>query len=180
VPAYALSKISAEQLVRYLSVLWGTPAIILRIGALYGREGGSGGAFAPIARLVQGKEIWVNPTEPRGVSLLWEDDAVRLARIALGAGQVPPVIVNFCGDEQVGVEDYCTFAGELLGLTPRFRYTVETYPANPLDTTVLHDVLGRGETGWRQGMAQALAHLYPDLMHADADSAAADEHSIGA
>jgi nucleoside-diphosphate-sugar epimerase len=176
VPAYALSKISAEQLVRYLSVLWSTPTIILRIGALYGPDGGSGGAFAPIDRLVQGKEIWVNPTEPRGVSLLWEDDAVRLAQRALGAGQVPPVVVNFCGDEQVSVEEYCTFAGELLGLTPRFRYTEETYPANPLDTTVLHDVLGRGETGWRHGIAQAVAHLYPDLMKA---GAAAAEHSIG-
>jgi UDP-glucuronate 4-epimerase len=166
VPAYALSKISAEQLVHYLSGLWQTPAVILRIGALYGPDGGSGGAFAPIERMVQGKEIWVNPSEPRGVSLLWEDDAARLAVRALGAGQVPPVVVNFCGDEQVSVEEYCTYAGELLGLTPRFRFTDQTYPANPLDTTVMHQVLGRCEVGWREGIRRAVTHRYPELLAA--------------
>jgi len=173
VPAYALSKISAEQMVLYLSGLWNTPAVILRIGALYGPDGGSGGAFAPIERMVQGKEIWVNPTEPRGVSLLWEDDAVRLAIRALEAGHVPPVIVNFCGDEQVSVEEYCTHAGELLGLIPRFRYTEQTYPANPMDTTVMHDVLGRCEVGWRQGIAEAVARRYPGRLDLAAPGATA-------
>jgi UDP-glucuronate 4-epimerase len=164
VPAYAMSKIAAEQLVMYLSKSLGVPAVILRIGALYGRGGGTGGATTPIDRMIQGKEIWVNPVEPRGVSLLWEDDAVRLSRRALQAGTVPPTVLNFAGPEQVPVEEYCRFAGHLLGVTPRFRYTDATYPANPLDTRRMQALLGECETGWRQGIEQMLQHKYRERL----------------
>ncbi|MBO0730326.1 MAG: NAD(P)-dependent oxidoreductase, partial [Acidimicrobiaceae bacterium] len=119
VPAYAMSKIAAEQLVIALSSMWQRDAVILRLGALYGPEGGSGGATAPIDRMVQGKDIWVNPTEPRGVSLLWEADAVRLAIRALEVGQHPPLVLNMAGDQQVSVEEYCAFAGKLLEVRHR-------------------------------------------------------------
>ncbi len=166
IPAYAMSKIAAEQSVQFLASLWETPAIILRIGALYGPDGGSGGAFSSIDRMVLGKEIWINPSEPRGISLLWEDDAVALAVRSLSAGQVPPVVVNFCGEEQVSVEEYCTFAGELLGLEPRFKYTDGTYPANPMDASTMRRVLGACEMTWREGIRLALEHKYPDLLAA--------------
>jgi UDP-glucuronate 4-epimerase len=164
VPAYAMSKIAAEQVVRYLSVSAGIPAVILRVGALYGVEGGSGGATAPIDRMIQGKEVWINPAEPRGVSLLWEDDAVRLAARALGVGQVPALIMNFAGEEQVSVEEYCAYAGRLVGRRPRFRYTTEAYPANPLDTARMREVLGRCDTPWREGIKTMLERRYPDLL----------------
>jgi nucleoside-diphosphate-sugar epimerase len=167
VPAYAMSKIAAEQLVRYLSSSMGIPAVILRVGALYGPEGGSGGATAPIDRMVAGKEIWVNPVEPRGVSLLWEDDAVRLAIRAFSVGQVPPLILNFAGEQQVTVEEYCTFAGELVGRRPVFRYTDQTYPANPLDTARMRGVLGRCRTPWRDGIRTLVERRYPQLVRSD-------------
>jgi UDP-glucuronate 4-epimerase len=164
VPAYAMSKIAAEQAVRYLSSSVGIPAVILRVGALYGPDGGSGGATAPVDRMVAGKEIWVNPVEPRGVSLLWEDDAVRLAPRAFSVGQVPPLVLNFAGEEHVSVEEYCTFAGELVGRRPRFRYTDLAYPANPLDTARMQQVLGRCHTPWRNGIQILMERRYPHLL----------------
>jgi UDP-glucuronate 4-epimerase len=164
VPAYAMSKIAAEQAVRYLSSSAGIPAVILRVGALYGPEGGSGGATAPIDRMVAGKEIWVNPVEPRGVSLLWEDDAVRLAVRAFSVGQVPPLVLNFAGEEQVPVEEYCAFAGDLVGRRPRFRYTDQAYPANPLDTTRMRQLLGRCQTPWQDGIRILMERRYPHLL----------------
>ncbi len=164
VPAYAMSKIAAEQAVRYLSCSVGIPAVIMRVGALYGPEGGSGGATAPIDRMVAGKEIWVNPVEPRGVSLLWEDDAVRLAARSFAVGQVPPVVLNFAGEEQVTVEEYCSFAGELVGRRPRFRYTDQAYPANPLDTTRMREMLGLCQTLWRDGIRTLVERRFPDLL----------------
>jgi UDP-glucuronate 4-epimerase len=166
VPAYAMSKIAAEQAVLFLSGQWQTPALILRIGALYGPEGGTGGAFAPIDRMVQGKQIWVNPAEPRGLCLLWEGDAVRLAIRSLESGTVPPTVLNLCGDEKVSVEEYCTYAGELLGLEPQFFYTDQTYPANPMDNTVMHAVLGGCDVTWREGIRRLVAHKYPDRLAA--------------
>lgn len=163
-PGYAISKIAAEQLVRYLSGRWNVPCVILRIGALFGRHGGTGGATAPIDRMVAGKEIWVSPEDTEGVSLLWEDDAVRLVGSALSAGEVPPLTLNLAGPEHVPVEEYCSFAGRLLGMEPRFRYTAQAYPANPLDTTRMQSTLGTAATDWRSGMAMMLERRYPDLM----------------
>jgi UDP-glucuronate 4-epimerase len=160
--------------VQYLSTAWGVPAVVLRIGALYGPDGGTGGATTPIDRMIAGKEIWVNPAESGGVSLLWQDDAVRLAARAFGVARVPPLVCNFAGEEHVTVEEYCTFAGELIGLEPRFRYTESAYPANPLDTTRMQAELGRCRTGWQEGIRIMLAHRYPHLLTARAATARVD------
>jgi nucleoside-diphosphate-sugar epimerase len=112
--------------------------------------------------MVRGKEIWVNPTEPRQASVMWVDDAVRLAIKAFSCGQVPPVITNFSGDDPVSIEDYCRYAGELLGIEPKFRYTDETYPANQMDTTQMHEVLGWCEVGWKEGFRRLIAARFPD------------------
>ena len=162
IPAYSLSKIAAEQLVLFLADLWQVPTVILRIGAVYGPDGG--GPAVRLDRMVRGKSVWVNPVEPRGVSLMWEDDAVRLATRALEVGAVPAEIVNFCGDERVSIEEYCTFAGDLVGIEPHFHFTDETYPANAMDTTHMHELLGRCETSWQTGFRRLVENRYPDLV----------------
>ncbi|HEX5268439.1 MAG TPA: NAD(P)-dependent oxidoreductase [Acidimicrobiales bacterium] len=160
IPAYSLSKIAAEQLVRFLAPRLEIPTIILRIGAVYGPD--ASGPLVRIRRMLRGKEVWVNPEEPRAGSVMWVDDAVRLALVALEKGQIPPITVNFAGDDPVSIEDYCRFAGHLLGVEPTFRYTDETYPANQMDTTLMHEVLGRCETGWQEGFRRLLAACFPD------------------
>jgi nucleoside-diphosphate-sugar epimerase len=162
IPAYSLSKVAAEQLVIFLSQLWNVPTIILRIGAVYGPD--ATGPLVRIQRMVRGKDVWINPTEPRQASVMWVDDAVRLVIKAFGCGQVPPVITNFTGDDPVSIEEYCRFAGELLGIEPRFRYTDETYPANQMDTTRMHEVLGRCEVGWQEGFRRLIAAKFPDAI----------------
>lgn len=160
IPAYSLSKIAAEQMVTFISTQWQVPAVILRIGAVYGPD--ATGPAVRLDRMIRGKEVWVNPTEPREASVMWVDDAVRLAIKAFTAGAVPPTVVNFCGDDPVSIEDYCRYAGELLGIEPRFRYTDETYPANTMDTTRMHEVLGECAVGWRDGFRRLVQARYPD------------------
>lgn len=161
IPAYSLSKIAAEQLVRFLSRQFEIPTIMLRIGAVYGYD--ATGPAVRLDRMVRGKEVWVNPTEPRGASVMWQGDAVRLATRAFECGQVPAVTVNFCGDEAVSIEEYCTYVGGLLGIEPTFRYTDGTYPAGQMDTTKMHEVLGHCETSWQEGFRLLAQHRYPDL-----------------
>lgn len=162
IPAYSMSKIAAEQLVQYLASMWSVPTIILRIGAVYGPD--ATGPLVRIERMLRGKQVWVNPTEPREVSVMWVDDAVKLAIASFDAATVPPTVVNFAGDDPVSIEGYCRYAGELLGVEPEFRYTDETYPANRLDTTRMHEVLGRCDVGWREGFRMLLEARYADRM----------------
>lgn len=160
IPAYSLSKIAAEQLVRFLAPRLQIPTIILRIGAVYGPD--ASGPMVRIRRMLRGKEVWVNPEDPREASVMWVDDAVRLAVVALEKGRIPPITVNFAGDDPVSIEDYCRFAGRLLGVEPRFRYTDETYPANQMDTTLMHEVLGRCEVGWQEGFRRLISACFPE------------------
>jgi UDP-glucuronate 4-epimerase len=160
IPAYSLSKIAAEQLVTYLATTHRIPTIILRIGAVYGPD--ASGPMVRINRMLRGKEVWVNPAEPRKGSVMWVDDAVRLAIKAFECGQVPPLVTNFSGDDPVSIDEYVTFAGELLGVEPTFRWTDETYPANQMDTTRMHGVLGHPEVGWREGFRRLLESQFPD------------------
>ena len=74
----------SAQLVMFLSRLWEIPTVILRIGAVYGPD--ATGPLVRIQRMMRGKEVWVNPTEPREASVMWVDDAVRLAIKALTSG----------------------------------------------------------------------------------------------
>jgi UDP-glucuronate 4-epimerase len=164
IPAYSLSKVSAEQLVKFLAPRLQIPTIILRIGAVYGPE--ASGPLVRIQRMLRGKDVWVNPAEPRAGSVMWVDDAVRLATVALEKGDIPPVVVNFSGDDPVSIEDYCRYVGDLLGVEPRFRYTDETYPANQMDTTRMHEVLGHCEVGWREGFRRLVEQCFPDRLPA--------------
>jgi UDP-glucuronate 4-epimerase len=168
IPAYGMSKIAAEQLVMFLSRLWEIPTVILRIGAVYGPD--ATGPLVRIQRMMRGKEVWVNPTEPREASVMWVDDAVRLAIKAFECGAVPPVVTNFSGDDPVSIENYCRFAGQLLGVEPKFRYTDGTYPANTMDTTHMHEVLGRCEVGWQEGFRRLIEAKYPDAVLRPAQS----------
>lgn len=160
IPAYSLSKIAAEQLVTYLANKYEIPTIILRIGAVYGPD--ATGPMVRINRMLRGKEVWVNPCEPRKGSVMWVDDAVDLAITALESGQVPPVVTNFCGDDPVSIDEYCTYAAELLGIEAKFKWTEDTYPSNQMDTTRMHEVLGYPKVGWREGFRRLLESQFPD------------------
>lgn len=160
IPAYSLSKIAAEQLVTYLANKHRIPTIILRIGAVYGPD--ATGPMVRINRMLRGKEVWVNPAEPRQGSVMWVDDAVRLAIVAMERGTVPPTVTNFCGDDPVSIDEYCIYAGHLLGVEPTFKWTDETYGSNAMDTTRMHDVLGHPEVGWRDGFRRLLESQFPD------------------
>jgi UDP-glucuronate 4-epimerase len=160
IPAYSMSKIAAEQLVTYVANRYQIPTVILRIGAVYGPD--ATGPMVRINRMMRGKEVWVNPAEPRKGSVMWVDDAVDLAIKAMQCGQVPPVVTNFCGDDPVSIDEYCTYAGHLLGIEPKFKWTDETYPSNQMDTTKMHEVLGYPKVGWREGFRRLLEAQFPD------------------
>lgn len=160
IPAYSLSKIAAEQLVTYLATTHRIPTIILRIGAVYGPD--ASGPMVRIDRMLRGKEVWVNPAEPRQASVMWVDDAVRLGIKALEAGQVPPVVTNFSGDDPVSIDEYVTYAGKLLGIEPTFKWTDDTYPSGQMDTSRMHEILGYPQVGWREGFRKLLEANFPD------------------
>ena len=62
------------------------------------------------------------------------------------------MVVNFAGSETVSAEEYCAYLGELVGRPALIRYDPDApWPIWP-DVTRMHQVLGRTEVPWREGM----------------------------
>jgi nucleoside-diphosphate-sugar epimerase len=160
--AYAFTKVANEAVISYLSRSLDIPATIIRVGSASGVDGGP--VRQRLDRIVQGKRIWLHADTPNYTTPIFEPDCARLGVAALEAGRVPPLVVNWTGDDVVTVEDYCTYMGELVGRAPIFEYTTETWCSLVPDTTFMHEVLGRCEVAWRDGCRTLVEQCYPDLV----------------
>jgi nucleoside-diphosphate-sugar epimerase len=152
---YSLSKIAGEAVVRFAACEHGVPLTIIRIFSTYGPEGG-----APVDRLrriVDGKDIVLHPDSPNNYNPIYEDDYVRLGIRALEVASRDPVVVNWAGSETVSAEDYCSYLGELVGMPVRFRYDATAPWALWPDVTRMHEVLGRTQIPWQEGMRRIAA-----------------------
>jgi nucleoside-diphosphate-sugar epimerase len=157
---YSLSKIAGEAVVQFAARQHEVPTTIIRICSAYGPLGGA--PADRLDRLVAGRDIPLHPGPPNRYNPIYEDDYVRLGVRALLAARVPPLVVNWAGSETVSAEEYCELLGELVGARPRFRYTdAAPTPLWP-DVTRMHDVLGRTEVPWPEGMRRMAAARHPD------------------
>ena len=160
--AYSFTKVANEAVVNFVSRYLDIPATIIRVGSASGIDGGP--LRDRLDRMVQGKPIRLHPDKPNYVRPLFEPDAARLGVAALEAARVPPLVVNWCGDDIVSVEDYCTYMGELIGIEPIFEYTPTAWCSLVADTTLMHEVLGNCEVTWREGCRALVEQCYPELI----------------
>ena len=160
--AYSFTKVANEAIVGFVSRQLDLPATIIRVGSASGVDGGP--MRTRLDLLVQGRPIPVHPDSPTWVRPMFEPDCARLGVAALEAGRVPPLVVNWCGDDVVSVEEYCTYMGELIGRTPVFEHTTDTWCSLVPDTTLMHEALGHCETAWRDGCRRLVEQCYPDLV----------------
>ena len=154
---YSLSKIAAEEVVKFASAQWDIPTVIMRIGTYYGPE--SGGPIVRLDRMVRGREVWVNPDKPNHFGLIYQSDAIELGIKAMTLARLPALTMNW-GGPPVSVEDYCTYAGELLGIEPRFKYTEDAYPGHFLDLTLMKELVGECKVDWREGIRRVVEQRY--------------------
>ena len=159
---YSLSKIAAESVVRFASVEHGVPTTIIRIFSTYGPLGGA--PADRLDRMLAGKPVRLHPDAPNRYNPIYEDDYVRLGIRALEVGAVPPLTVNWAGSETVSAEDYLAYLGALVGVEPRIEYDPDApWPIWP-DVTFMHEVLGRTEVPWRDGMRRMLEARHPEAV----------------
>ena len=121
-----------------------------------------------IDAILEGQPIPVHVNAPSVYNPIHDSDIAAMLPAMLAAASVPTTIVNWGGDDPVSIEDYCRYAGQLLGVEPKFRYTEDTYPANTMDTTHMHEVLGPCEVGWKEGFRRLLQAKFPDRVLQDA------------
>ena len=159
---YSLSKIAGEAVARFAAAEHGVPLTIIRVFSTYGPMGGA--PADRLDRILAGREVVLHPDRPNNYNPVYEDDYVRLGLRALEAASTPPLVVNWAGSETVSAEDYCTHLGRLVGREVRFRYDDSApWPLWP-DVTRMHEVLGRTEVPWQQGMQRMVEARHPEAL----------------
>ncbi len=162
VGAYAFTKVASEAVLTYVSQTLEIPTTILRVGSCSGVDGGP--MRDRLDLLVAGKPLPVSADGPTYLRPIFEPDVVKLGIAALEAGRVPPLVVNWCGDEVVSLEEYCTFMGQLIDREPIFEPNPAAWAALVPDTTFMHEVLGTCDVGWREGCHMLVEQCYPELL----------------
>ena len=71
---------------------------------------------------------------------------------SLDAASVPATIVNWGGDENVSIEEWCTYLADLTGTEAKFDRTVSTIGGIPTDNTKRVELAGATTVSWRDGM----------------------------
>ena len=99
-----------------------------------------------------GSAIPVHVDAPSVYHPLHERDILRMLPAFLESASVPATVVNWGGSTAVSIEEWCTYLAELTGLEARFDPTEHTIDSVQLDLTKMHEIAGRTEVDWKQGM----------------------------
>jgi nucleoside-diphosphate-sugar epimerase len=154
---YSISKIAAETVVRLGARQWDLPTTIARLNVPYGDNGGWP-AFH-LAMIEAGQPVPIHPERPNLFTPIHEDDIVRMVPRLLEIATVPATTVNWGGSEAASIEDWCALFGEIVGRDVAFVETEQTISSVVIDPTKMHELVGRTEVDWRDGMRRlAAAH----------------------
>jgi UDP-glucuronate 4-epimerase len=82
----------------------------------------------------------------------------------LGIASVPATVVNWGGNDEVSIEDWCRYMGELAGVEARFVSTDQVLESVTIDTTRMHELVGTTTVGWKDGYRRMLQARYPDAL----------------
>lgn len=163
-PTYSISKIAQEAVTRTMARVLNVPTTIARMGLSYGANGGLPAyqldmmlAGEPLAVSPGGGSV--NPIHERDIA----DQAVKLLEVAA----VPATIVNWVGDDDVEMEEYLRYLGELVDVEPNIQYVGPAVTNRVLDSTKRRALIGNCSVDWRTGMREMVEQRYPDRMVAD-------------
>ncbi len=161
-PTYSIAKIAAESIVRFAARQWNLPTVIARLNVPYGTSGGW--PWFHVMMMKAGQAVPVHTDKPSLYNPIHEDDYIAHVPKLLAIAGVPAVTVNWGGSDEVTIEDWCQYLGEITGLEPRFKCTDQTLASVPMDLTLMHQHLGRTTVPWRDGFRRMVAALEPGLL----------------
>ncbi|TQK31655.1 NAD-dependent epimerase/dehydratase family protein [Arthrobacter sp. SLBN-53] len=161
-PTYSISKIAGEVVARTMARALGLPTVIARLNVPYGDNGGW--PFYQMEMMLAGIPLPVPPGGPARYNPIHQDDIIAMLPRMLAAATVPATTVNWCGDQTVGLQEWCTYIGELIGREPVFEVSDQALPTGPTDTTKMHEIAGGTSVDWRDGIRRMVSTFHPELV----------------
>jgi nucleoside-diphosphate-sugar epimerase len=160
-PAYPVGKIATEGAVRAFAQVLGLRTIIARLNIAYGPGGYGGVPMLYFRRMLAGEPIAVPIEGQNWCSLLYTDDLVHHVPLLWEAASVPATLVNWGGDEAVGMTDCVLYLAELTGVAARLTPSAVTRETYQFDPTRRREITGPCRIGWRDGIRRTVQDLYP-------------------
>jgi len=164
-PNYAPTKLAGEGVVRFLSRLYNLPSLIARLNVSYGSvydDGGLPGIL--LESLIAGRPIRVAKSRVSTMSPISEEDMLDHLDAFVRAASVPATVVNWAGDEAVGIEEMARYMAGLIGVDPMFDYTDEAAIPNRISDPAFGRSIGmEWKIPWREGMQRMIAARHPEL-----------------
>jgi nucleoside-diphosphate-sugar epimerase len=158
-PTYSICKIAAEAVARTNARVFDLPTTIARLNVPYGDNGGWP-AFH-LALMQAGRAVPVHPNGPSRYNPIHEDDIIAMIPKMLEIATVPATIVNWGGDEETTIEEWCEYLAELTGCRASFDRETPTIGGIPTDNTKRRELVGPTTVGWKDGMRRmAMAQGY--------------------
>jgi nucleoside-diphosphate-sugar epimerase len=160
-PTYSLTKIAAEAMARYLARQYDLPTTIARLNVPYGDNGGWPAYH--LEAMLAGQPIAVHTDAPSVYNPIHEDDIIRHIPALLDIASVPATVVNWGGDDEVSIEDWCRYLGELAGVDAKFVSTDQVLESVTIDTNRMHELVGHTTVGWKDGYRRMVQSRHPEL-----------------
>ncbi|HEY1828701.1 MAG TPA: NAD(P)-dependent oxidoreductase [Acidimicrobiales bacterium] len=157
---YSICKIAAEGTARWGADRFELPTVIARLSVPYGD--GGGWPAIQLHMMLSGQAVPVHVDAPSVYHPLHADDIAAMVPRLLEVASIPATTVNWGGSEAVSIEEWCTYLAELVGIEATFAPTADTIDSVQIDTTRMHDLIGRTTVLWRDGMRRMVAALHPD------------------
>jgi nucleoside-diphosphate-sugar epimerase len=159
---YSICKIAAEAAARHGAKRYDLPTTIARLNVPYGD--GGGWPMFHLALMEAGQEVAVHEVRPNVFQPIHTDDIVATVPKLFEIAGVPPTVVNWAGDEQVSVEEWTDFLGELTGLTPKLAVSEHSLASGRVNLDRMHELVGHSTVHWRDGMRRMVEAMRPDLL----------------
>jgi len=158
---YSISKIAAEAMARECARRLQLPTTIARLNVPYGDNGGWPAMH--VEMLLGGAAIPIHDGSGNLFNPIHEDDVVAMLEPLLAAASVPATVVNWGGDDAVGIEEWCGYLGGLIGVEPQFVKTDQTISSVNIDLTRMHELVGHTAVPWRDGFRRMVVTRHPEL-----------------
>ncbi|HEY2448188.1 MAG TPA: NAD(P)-dependent oxidoreductase [Mycobacterium sp.] len=161
-PTYSISKIAGEVVARTMARVLGLPTTIARLNVPYGDNGGW--PFYHMEMMLGGIPIPVPVGGPARYNPIHEDDIIATIPKLLEVASVPAITVNWCGEQTVSLQDWCSYLGSLVGKEPVFQESEQALRGNPTDSTRLRQLVDVTMVDWRDGMRRMATKFHPELV----------------
>ncbi|MER6140566.1 NAD(P)-dependent oxidoreductase [Streptomyces sparsogenes] len=176
-PTYPIAKITAEGVARGLAETLGLPTVIARLNIAYGPYGHGGVPMILFRQMREGQACAVPREGQNYCNLLHTDDVVRQVPLLWDGAGVPARVVNWGGDEEVGMTDLLEYMSELTGVPVRLDRGDLSRETAIFDHTARRALIGDCSVDWKPGIARTLAELFEE--YRERIGAYADAHPAG-